>query len=340
MAKTVITAPHKTGGRPAPKPAPAPAPQTEPAQPPIAERSVAPEEAPAQAALDELLAIEQRLSDGLAGVQEKQAEHRAALDTIAEGLAALPGRIADAEARLAALQQEQALLPRRINSARALLIGASGTKAEGQAQAELDTLQARQGTLPHDLEQAEATERETRRACEQERAQLEQAEPEHQAALADLAGLAEALREQADAQRRAIGQAKLEALHAERQEKAAALEQAEVQAAEARAALAAQDTAAQDALAVWPDLKLGYQQAYIPVADGVTRRLEAGIAYRKELLAWYHEGASDWALGMDEEWFRPDEAEWSSLPQQMKRIIGEMERALAKHTEKEQQRLR
>ncbi|HEU5370255.1 MAG TPA: hypothetical protein VFU69_17415 [Ktedonobacterales bacterium] len=333
MAKTVIPAPGRQR--------PANGTPTQQRPPLGAEQSAAPEETPTPAeALSEAEAIEQRLADGLAGVAEKRGDHEAALAQIAEGLAALPGWVEAAETHLAALQQEQAQLPRKINAAKALLLAASGTRTEGEAKEELEALQGRQETLPPERAKAEAELQQTRAACEAKQAQLEQDRADHETALVELREFALALQEAADKARRHLGEAKLASIQAERQVKQGALEQAKQHAAEASAALAALDTEAQAALASWPDLKLGYQQAYIPVADGVTRRLEAGIAYRKELLDWYHEGSSDWALGMNYEWFRPGVFEWSSLPFYMKQIIGEMERRLAQHTAEQQRRIR
>jgi predicted nucleic acid-binding Zn-ribbon protein len=326
MAKTVITAPRQ------PQKA-----ATRPAQPPVTERSTAQEPPPApEAVLSEAEAIEQRLQDGLAGVEGQQADHRAALEKIAADLAALPGRIEEAERRVSALQQEQAALPRRLNAARAVLVGVMGTQGEGQARAEIDQLQVRQETLPRDLAEAESTLSATRADCEQARASLEHAQSDHHAELDRLREFAQALRDQAAEQRRAIGHAKLAALQTERAAQVAALEQAETQTAEARAALADLDKEAQAALKDWTDLLLQFQQAYIPVDDEKARRLRALLEYRKAFRGWCN--SPSWNLDMPVRWFMVAAHELDTRFMDMS--ITEIEQALEKHIKEAQQRLR
>lgn len=342
MAKTrtVITAPPRPA-RPAQKPAPAPALQAEPAQPPALQAP--PESSAARpdqhaADLEALQAVEQRLADGLAGVQEKQTEHSAALERIASALQALPGRVEEAELHLERLQQEQSLLPRKINAAKALLIGASGTPAEGHAQTELAALQARQETLPPDLEQAEQAEHETRAACEQERARLEQERDEHTEALADLAEFAKALQEEGSRARRRIAEAVYASIEAEQQQRQAALDAAEASVAEARAALSALAEEAKTRLQqTAPDLLLQFQAAHVPVQDAVTERLEAVLVYRRALLAWQKSG-NQW-LNFPMYWFPFRDTELG-MPDIQRMFMGEIEKALSKHIAEQQQRIR
>lgn len=324
MPKTVITAPRKQE-------------KARPVAPPrLAESSVPPETQPAAPTLDELQAIEQRLQDGLAALQGSQEGHRAALEGIPAALAELAQQVHQAEARVTALQQEQDLLPRRLNGARAVLIGATGTPGESAAQAEIDRLLARQEALPHELAAALAAEQETRATGETDRERIEAAAAEHRAELATLAGLVEALRDQAAAEHRAIGQAKLEQVKAERQVKQAALDAAEAQAAEARAALSAGDTAALAALQQWPDLRLQYQQL-MPVDDLKVQRLRALLEYHRSLASWM--ASPNWSLDMNYAWFFVPQSV-IAYPEHISVAVHEMEKALARHIAEVQQRPR
>lgn len=337
MAKVVVTAPPKHA-RPAPKRSvhqPTPKPPEEAAPPSAPEEPSHP--SPAEV-LSEAEAIEQRLRDGLSGVESKRAEHQAVLDRIAEDLAALPGKIEAAEALLSRLQQEAALLPRRLNAARAVLVGALGTKAEVEAQAQLAAQEARGQTLPPDLEEAEQAARETRAACSASQARLEQEQVEHQAALADLAEFAKALQDEASKARRRIAEAVYASIEVEQQQRQSLLDTAEASVAEARAALSALAEEAKTRLQqTAPDLLLQFQAAHVPVQDAVTERLEAVLVYRRALLAWQKSG-SYW-LTFPVYWFPFRDVELG-MPDIQGMFIGEIEQALRQHVSKQQQRIR
>jgi DNA repair exonuclease SbcCD ATPase subunit len=224
-----------------------------------------------------------------------------------------------------------------MNAARAVLVGALGTRAEVEAQAALAALEARQQTLPPDLEEAEQAERETRAACEQERARLEGEQATHTDALVQLREFAEALQDEASKARRAIGQARLEHYQAERQTKAAALQAAEAQAALARAALVAHDTEALGGLQDWPDLRLQFSSA-LPVHDAITEQLELVLAYRRALLDWQNQGRL-WSGQVPLHWLLFQEGELD-YPNIQHNTIKDMERALERHISAVQQRPR
>lgn len=343
MPKTVITAPHK----PTAQRAPIAQAEAAPVQPPGEATALQPEqEAPPQSLADRRAAdlaeyqkIEQNLADGLASVASQRAKHEAALVRIAQRLPAIPAEIEAAHVPVARLRAEQEALPRQIGASRALVMASAGTNAEAGAEAQLATFQARAKSLPPELEQAEATEQETREALVQEQTRLEEERGTHQAALRDLATMAQHLEDAARQASRQVAEAALLVLSDQAREVVEAREKAQREVDTQAEALRKLTQETKEQLTRTPDLLLLFQNEFVEIDDPTTQRLRQAIIYRRALMGWAVEGDA-WHGNLPIKWLVPQSVEWSSARDRMDEVIREMEAALQQHITSERTRVR
>jgi chromosome segregation ATPase len=217
----------------------------------------------------------------------------------------------------------------RCQQARTLANLAQDTDASDQTAADLLDLELA-------LEAAESHYRAIAEECDQqdalasaECAKLEVATREGQAMLAGLQQERVELQSVlAEAHRRA-GTELLQRFTAQAQALTQARADAQQVVDEQTAALAALADAAKGELAAWPGLLLAFQQAYVPVEDGTSRRLELALALRNEMRAWLTEHPSNWALNLPHRFFLLSPAELN--PRIMGMTISEIQAALEQH---------